>query len=209
MKLLNAVVRLPAVKRLPAVLALLALPFVAACDENNAVSVRLRLQDDLSGSILASALAVPTAPGAVETAAVGATFERQVELRGAKGRFTALDGLAVADVKFSGGGSDGGLRWVRVEIPTGPAAQWPDVFVPLEEAERRSAAEAFEASSSGRDVGRTFKVEIELPGPVISNGASGKLRGTKNTSDGRVAMLVIPIDAARAGRETLVWQLTW
>ncbi len=196
-------------KLLHAVVALLALTLVTACDEDNAVSVRLRLQEDMSGTILASALAVPTAPGAVEAAAVGATFERQVELRGTKGRFTALDGLAVADVKFSGGASESGLRWVRIEVPTGPAAQWPDVFVPLQEPERRSAAEAFEASGSGRDVGRTFKVEIELPGPVISNGASGKLRGTKNTSDGRIATLVIPIDAARAGRDTLVWQITW
>ncbi len=196
-------------KLLHAVVTLLLVSLLSACDEDNAVSVRLRVQENLSGTILTSALAAPSGPGAVETAAVGASFDRQVELHGAKGRFTSLEGLAIGDIRFSAGSSESGLRWVRVEVPTGEAAQWPSLFVPLGEPERRSAAEAFEVSGSTRDVGRTFKIEIELPSTVISNGASGKLRGTKNTSDGRVAVLVLPIDAARAGRETLVWQLTW
>jgi hypothetical protein len=189
--------------------ALSLLACLSACDEDNAVSVRLRVQENLSGTILTSALAQPTGAGAVETAATGASFDRQVELRGAKGRFASLDGLAIGDVRFSGGASESGLRWVRVEVPTGPEAKWPKLFVPLDEAERRSAAEAFEVSGAARDVGKSFKIEIELPATVISNGASGKVRGTKNTSDGKTAVLVLPIDAAVAGRVPLVWQITW
>jgi len=191
-------------------LSVLCLAFlVSACDEDNAISVRLRLQENLSGTVITSALAQPVGPGAVENAAQGATFDRQVEMRGAKGRFAALDGLKIGDVRFSGGASESGLRWVRVDVPTGADAAWPALFVPLDEAARRSAAEAFEVTGQARDVGKTFKIEIELPASVVSLGATGKVRGMKSTSDGRVATLIVPIEAARAGKEPLVWQLTW
>lgn len=190
-------------------LALVPVLLLSACDEDNAISVRVRLQENLSGTVITSALAQASAPGAVETAAQGATFDARVELLGAKGKFEALDGLKIGDVSFSGGASESGLRWVRVEVPTGPDAKWPALFVPLDEAARRSAAEAFEVGSEARDVGKTFKVEIELPAPVVSLGATGKLRGSKSTQDGKVATLVVPIAAAREGREPLVWQITW
>lgn len=197
MKLLRALV----------VLSLLAL--LTGCDEDNAVSVRLRLSQDLSGTIITSGLAQSSGPGAVEQATVGASFDRQVALRGAKGRFPALDGLKVGDLVFSGSVPEAGLRSCRVEVPTGPEAVWPSLFVPLTEAERRSATEAFEVAGKSRDVGRTFKIEIELPSSVVSNGATGKVRGTKNTSDGAIATLIVPIEAAREGKEPLVWHITW
>lgn len=196
-------------KLLRALTALCLLAFVSACDEDNAISVRLRLEENLSGTVITSALAQPAGPGAVEAAAEGATFDRQVELRGAKGRFAALDGLKIGDLRFSAGASESGLRWARVEVPTGPDARWPALFVPLDEAARRSAAEAFEVGTQARDVGKTIKIEIELPAAVVSLGASGKLRGTKSTSDGKTATLIVPIEAARTGKEPLVWQITW
>lgn len=185
------------------------LVLLSACDENNAISIRLRVQEDLSGVVMTSALAQPSGPGAVESAATGATFDREVALRGAKGKFAALEGLAVGDVRFSAGSSESGLRWVRVEVPTGAEAQWPALFVPLSEPERRAAAEAFELSREARDVGKTFRIEIELPAAIVSNGATGKVRGMKNASDGRLASLTVPIEASRAGTEPIVWQLTW
>jgi len=196
-------------KLLRALMALVLVVLATGCEEDNAISVRLRVTEDLSGTVITSALAVPAGPGAVEQAATGASFDRQVSLRGAKGRFGSLEGLAIGDVRFSAGASDSGLRWARVEVPTGAEARWPALFVPLTEAERRSAAEAFEVSGDAGDVGRKFKIEIELPSEVVSNGATGKVRGTKNTSDGKTATLVVPIEAARNGKEPLVWQITW
>jgi hypothetical protein len=190
--------------------AVLALAFLAtACDEEDAISVRVRLDADMKGSLITSALAAPTGPGAVESASSGVTFEREVVLRGAKGRFESLDGLSVGDVRFAAGRGDGGLSWIRVEVPTGPDARWPALFVPIGEAERRSAAEAFELSGGARDLGRTFQVSIELPAEVVSHGLRGKLRGTKNASDGKVATLTVPVQPAREGTEPLVWQITW
>jgi len=195
---------------LPRFLAVLSLAFLAtACDEDDAVSIRVRLDKDLSGTLITSALAQPGAPDAVESAATGVTFERQVALRGAKGRFAKFDGLAVGDVRFTAGSTDSGFSYARIEVPTGADASWPSLFVPLNEAERRSAAEAFELSGGAQDLGRTFQIRIELPAPVVSNGTKGKLRGSKNDSDGNVATLTIPIQAAREGKEPLVWQITW
>lgn len=192
-----------------ALLAPVLLLLAAGCDEDNAISARLRVTEDLSGTVITSALAVPTGPSDVELATTGVTYDRQVALRGAKGRFGSLEGLAIGDVRFSAGSSSSGLRWVRVEVPTGPEARWPALFVPLSEPERRAAAEAFEIGTQRSEVGKTFKIEIEVPGDVVSNGATGKLRGTKNTSDGKVASLIVPVEAARNGKEPLVWQITW
>jgi hypothetical protein len=182
---------------------------LAACDEDNAVSARLRLRPDLSGTIVTSGLAQPTGAGAVEERVVGATFEHRVALQGASGRFPSLPGLSLADIGFGAGTPEGGLRWCRVEVPTGEDEQWPGLFVPLSEEERLAAADAFDPSGRARDTGRTLKIEIELPGPVVGNGVVGRVRGTKNTADGATATLIVPIVAAREGTEPLVWHLTW
>ncbi len=195
---------------LPRFLAVLSLALLAtACDEDDAISIRVRLDKDLGGTLITSALAQPVAPDAVAASASGVTFERQVALRGAKGRFTKFDGLIVGDVRFAAGTTDSGFSYVRVEVPTGPDARWPALFVPLTEVERLSAAEAFELSGDAQDLGRTFQIRIELPGTIVSNGTKGKLRGSKNDSDDNVATLRVPIQAAREGKEPLVWQITW
>ncbi|MBL8862784.1 MAG: hypothetical protein JNK02_12360 [Planctomycetes bacterium] len=194
----------------PARLAILALALLASgCDEQDAVSIRVRLDPGLSGTLITSSLVQPAAPGEVENETRGVAFERSVGLRGAKGRFERFDGLVVGDVRFAAGTGDGGLSWARVEVPTGPDARWPNLFVPLSEAERRAAADAFEISSDRRDLGKSLLIRLELPAEAVSNGVRGKLRGSKNTSEGKTATLTVPLQAARDGREPLVWQITW
>ncbi len=185
------------------------IPFLAGCDEDNTLSLRLQVRPDLSGTIVASSLALPSGPGAVEEQAVGAAFDRRAELQGATGRFAALTGLKIGDIQFAGGTPEGGLRWMRVELGMGANARWCDLFLPLSEADRRAAAQAFDPSGSAKDVGKVLKIEVELPSDVIGNGATGKVRGTKNNSDGATATLIVPIAAAREGTEPLVWHLTW
>jgi len=196
--------------KLPSPIACAALTLLLhSCDEDNAVSARLRLRADLSGTIVVSALAAPGAPGAVEERAVGATFEHRVTMQGASGRFPSLPGLNLADITFAAGTPEGGLRWCRVEVPTGAAAEWPALFVPISEEERLAAADAFDPSGRARDIGRTLKLEIELPGPAVGNGVTGRVRGTKNTADGSIATLIVPIVPAREATDPLVWHLTW
>jgi hypothetical protein len=189
---------------------LVALPLVlSGCDENDAVSIQVRLKDDGTGTLTVCGMLLPTAPARVETASKGVEFDRRVELSAATGRFTALTGAAVADITFSSGEGEGGFRFVKVVVPQGAAAQWPDIFVPFDERARIDAAGALDPSGKSKDIGSNLKIVVELPAPAIGNGVTGKVRGTKASIEGSTATLVVPIQHARAGTEPLVWHLTW
>jgi hypothetical protein len=192
-----------------AVLALLAPLTLGACDESDAVSVHLRLRADFQGTITTSGLVAAAGPNRVESASTGAAFDDRAEVAAASGRFAALNGLKVGDIAFAAGEADEGFRFIKVTLPQGAAAQWPNLFVPLDEAARLKAAGALDPSGKSKDVGTSLKIEIELPGAVIGNGVQGKVRGTKFTSEGAIATLIVPVQAARGATEPLVWHLTW
>lgn len=189
---------------------LFALPLVlSGCDENDAVSIQVRLKDDGTGSFTVSGMTIPSEAARVEAAAQGVTFDRRVELSAATGRFVALTGTSVADITFSAGEGEGGFRFVKVIVAQGAAAQWPDTFVPFDERARLDAAGALDPSGKSKDIGSNLKIVIDLPAPAVSNGVTGKVRGTKTSVDGSTATLVVPIQAARGGTEPLLWHLTW
>lgn len=189
---------------------LIALPLLCcACDENDAVSIKVRLKDDGSGSFTTSGILQPPAPARVEVATKGVTYDKRVELSAATGRFTALTGITVADIEFKSGEGDGGFRFVTVTVPQGASSQWPDVFVPFDERTRLDAASAMDPSGKSKELGANLEIEFELPAPVIGNGVTGKVRGTKASIEGATATLVVPIQASRGASEALVWHLTW
>lgn len=188
--------------------------FLAGCDENDAVSVKVRLKDDGSGTLTVSGMVMPTEPSAVERAAAagptsGLAFDKRVELSAASGRFTALTGISVADIAFASGEGEGGFRFVTVTVPQGNNARWPATFVPFDERTRLDAAGALDPSGKAKDVGQNIKIEIELPAPGVGNGVTGKVRGTKASLEGATATLVVPIQASKGATEPLVWHLTW
>jgi hypothetical protein len=188
----------------------LALPFVlSGCDENDAVSIQVKLKDDGSGTLTVSGMLLPAEPSKVEAASQGVQFDRRVELSAASGRFTALTGATVADITFNSGEGEGGFRFVKVVVPQGAGAQWPDAFVPFDERARLDAAGALDPSGKSKDIGSNLKVVIELPAPAIGNGVTGKVRATKASIEGSTATLIVPIQNSRAGTEPLVWHLTW
>lgn len=194
--------------RLPGLL--LALPlFLSACDENDAVSIKVRLKDDGSGTLTVSGILLPPAPARVELATKGVAYDKRVEMSAATGRFAALTGISVADIEFKSGEGEGGFRYVRVTLPQGASSQWPDAFVPFDERTRLDAAGALDPSGKAKDLGSNLKIELELPAPVVGNGATGKVRGTKVSIEGATATLVVPIQPARGASEPLVWHLTW
>jgi len=182
---------------------------LTGCDGDDAVSIRIRLREDGAGTLTSSGILIPADPSRVEAGTRGVDYENRVQMSAAIGRFTALSGVTVSDIGFSSGEGEGGFRFVKVTIPQGAAALWPDVFVPMDETARLKAAGALDPSGKSKDVGATIKIEIELPAPVIGNGVTGKVRGTKASVEGSTATLVVPVVAARGAPEPLVWHLTW
>lgn len=182
---------------------------LTGCDENDAVSIQVRLKDDGSGTLTVAGMTIPGAPTRVETATTGVGFDKRVELSAATGRFTALSGAAVSDITFQAGEGEGGFHYVKVVVPQGAAATWPDTFVPFDERARLDAAGALDPSGKSKDVGSNLKITLELPAPAVGSGVTGKVRGTKASTEGSTATLVIPIQGSRGGLEPLVWHLTW
>lgn len=190
--------------------ALCVLPLVlSGCDENDAVSIQVRLKDDGTGTFTVAGMSLPGGPSRVEAGTQGVSFDRRVELSAATGRFTTLTGASVADITFSAGEGDGGFRYVKVTVPQGADSHWPDTFVPFDERARLDAAGALDPSGKSKDVGSNLKIVVELPAPAIGNGVTGKVRGTKASIEGSTATLVLPIGGSRSGTEPLVWHLTW
>jgi hypothetical protein len=190
-------------------LCLLALVSLCACDDDDAVSIRIRLRDDGSGTLMTSGLTVPADATRVEGATKGVQVDKRVQVSAALGRFTALTGVSVADIVFTSGEGEAGFRYLKVTVPQGQAAQWLDSFMPLDERARLDAAAALDPSGKSKDIGATLKIEIEMPATIVGDGATGKVRGTKNSDAGTTATLVVPIQGARAATEPLVWHLTW
>ena len=185
---------------------LLALP---ACDETDAVAVRVRLRDDLSGTIRTSGLALPGGDGPLQQSSEGAVWGSRVEMLCATGTFVDVSKLRVADITFGAGSGGQGIGFAQVTIPRGPDVRWPRAFVPLSSDERKSAAGALDPTGKSDAVGATLKIEVELPSAVVGNGVLGKPRGTKASAEGAVATLVVPIDTMSTPGDPVVWHLTW
>ena len=168
---------------------------LSACDETDAVAVRIRLRDDFSGTVRTSGLVLPADEGEIQRASQGVTWGNRVAVTCATGTFTAIENLRIADIEFGAGGADQALGFARVVVPRGEAARWVKAFVPLDANQRKEAAGALDPSGRTIEVGATIKIELELPAAVIGNGLTGKTRGTKVSSEGAIATLVVPLDS--------------
>jgi hypothetical protein len=195
------------IQTLAVVLAMSAL--LSACDESDAVSVRIHVRPDLSGTFTASALE-RTPEGArapIETKGVG--WKSRVDLRCATGDFTKLSEVAISDASLSAGETPGGLCFLRLSLPRGPDVHWARELVPLSAAERKDATAAFDSSGNAAEVGSMVKFEITLPSDAVGNGLTPRPRGAKVKAEGGVATLVVPVEVALSPGDPLVWHLTW
>jgi hypothetical protein len=181
----------------------------AACDETDAVAVRIRVEPDLSGVVATSGVRVPDPAAPMEHVSSGVTWTGRLNLVCALGEFESLSELAIEDVTFEAGSAGATLSYVEVTLPRGPQARWPRALVPLSEDERRDAARTLDPAGRLRAVGDTVKLELELPERVIGHGLSSRTLGAKEKADGTKATLVVPLASALEPGEPLIWNVTW
>jgi len=188
----------------------LLLALLCACDEDDAASVRLRLDSGGGGVLHASSLAVPAEAGVVEASLAGVAETRRAAIVVASGRYADINALKVGDITFKSGSSGGSLRWLEVQVPQGAQARWQRQFVPLEEAARLDTVSAFTSDPRARTIGAEFKLVVELPAGVVSQGLAGvRVRGARGESEGSTATLTIPIERSREAQGPVSWQITW
>ncbi|MEW6745719.1 MAG: hypothetical protein AB1486_23465 [Planctomycetota bacterium] len=181
----------------------------SACEEEDVVSIRLAVSNDLSGTIACSTLLIPAESGPLEKAGVGIDWNNRATLVCAAGSFASLSRLQLEDISFSASDAAAGIRSIRVILPRGPAARWPRTVAPSSAAERERAARTFDASGRWDRIGAVLKLVIDLPGNVVGHGVSLRARGIKEAADLARATLIVPLDVAATEGMPLVWHLTW
>jgi hypothetical protein len=190
---------------------------VAGCGEEDATSLRITLNADQSGEVLTSAIALPETPGPIEAASSGADWNARAAVHVARGKFASIDALKLADLGFevidapSKGSGSSAQRLLVVTLPRGPEARWLRLLtIPQGDVRQRATAALDPAAKSRASrYGTVAKIEITLPGPVISNGFQGKVRGATSAADDRVATLMVPVEAAFETGEPIRWHLSW
>lgn len=191
------------------VLTLVPLALLSGCDETDAAAVRLKLANDLSGTLTTSALELPAAGGAVGERTQGIEWTSHVSMVCSAGSFAKLADVKLFDVAISAQVNADGLSYLHITLPRGEAAAWARALVPLSAEDRKKSAAAFDPSGKSDQVGATVKFEISLPSNVIGNGLQGRTRGVKVSAENEVATLIVPLETALTAGEPLVWHVTW
>ena len=192
-----------------AVLLSLFLFALGACDETDAVAIRIHLRDDFSGQVTTSNVALMPAESPLQQATQGVEWQSRAEILCSAGHFGSLGSLKLSDIALSSGDGGEGLAFVRISLPRGEAAKWCKVMIPMSAEERSTAAAALDPEGKTKNVASSIKLEIELPGNVVGNGLTGRVRGIKLKDEGATATLIVPLDVAQTPGDPIVWHLTW
>jgi hypothetical protein len=182
---------------------------LSACDETDAVAIRVRLHEDFSGQVTTSNVALLESEAPLQQATQGVEWQSRAQIVCAAGHFAALGSVKMADIEWNTGDGGGGLAFVRIALPRGQSARWHKLLVPLSAEERTQAAAALDPSGRSKNVASMIKIEIELPSAVVGNGLTGRTRGIKAKAEGTTATLIVPLDVAAAEGDPIVWHLTW
>ncbi len=200
----------------------------AGCGEEDASSVRIRLNPDFSGTISTSSIVITPVPpagssglpgsaGVISSAGAepvlsGAIVTNRGQLVMTAGTFAELDLLKVADITFEYGGGHKS-PFVKVTIPRGKAALWPKALGVPDEAMRAATAKALVPESKSSAIGSVTTLRFAVPDncKIVSVGVSGRARGLNTAADETNASITIPMAVARGefGTEPLVWHITW
>ena len=173
------------------------------------MAIRIHLHDDFSGQVTTSNVALMPAESPLQQATQGVEWQSRAEILCSAGRFSSLSALKIAYIALSSGDGGDGLAFVRVSLPRGEAAKWSKVMSPMTAEERASATAALDPENKTKNVASSIKVEIELPGNVVGNGLTGRVRGIKLKDEGATATLIVPLDVAQTAGDPIVWHLTW
>ncbi len=181
---------------------------IPACDTSDASSVKVTLHADLSGELLTSAMAVPAQPDASQASVGGITWRSRGAITMAQGGFTDINTLNIGGITFKAEGATG-EPILRVRIPRGPGAKWPSAFTVASGEARKAASKALDPTAKASTIGEMFKLEVSVPGVVISAGSDSKLRGVNSSFEETRATIAIPVDIATTEGEPLTWHITW
>ncbi|HZN41280.1 MAG TPA: hypothetical protein VFD82_20910 [Planctomycetota bacterium] len=195
-------------RNLSSLCALVALLFTS-CAGNELVGVHISLQNDGSGLVTTRMLMEPQTTGSPEANAQGVTWKGRAGLVCAQGSFQQL-----RDLKLGGGSLhfvadlEGVNTSLRVFVKRDPNAQWVRDLVP-EQTQRQAMARVYDPTGRTKEIGDVVRLEISVPGKVISSGVEPSGRGIESAHESKRAYLLIPVRAALEKGNDLVWSVSW
>ena len=180
-----------------------------SCTGNELVGVHISLQNDGSGLVTTRMLMEPQTTGNPEANAQGVTWKGRAGLACAQGSFQHLRELKL------GGGSlhfvadlEGVNTSLRAFVKRDPEAQWVKDLVP-EQRQRQAMAKVYDPTGRTKEIGDVLRLEISVPGKVISSGVEPSGRGIEAAHESKRAYLLIPVRAALEKGNELVWSVSW
>ena len=189
----------------------LSLFLLAGCEEEDIVSLRIRVAADLSGSLTTSGLALPATAGAVESAGNGIAWIDRANVITASGSFKDLSEVQVGEIRFHYQ-HDGELNVLEVNLPRGEDVAWVRAFVPAvldDPARRSSMSRSLDPEGQAKRLGTTVKLVLELPADIVASGINPRARRLKQETDHGHAELIVPVEVALGEGPPIRWHLTW
>ncbi len=203
---------LASVGRSPWVVLFLALGlclFGMGCDEDDVVFIRIEMNDDLSGTLTTCGVRIPDGSTDFGGGVGGVKWETRARLECATGSFSRLEDLRIGDLTFSGGVLDDGFSYMKATLPRGSSASWPRELLPETIAERRAALLALDPKGRAGRIGTSIKLEILLPGTMVSQGVQPVLPGVEVEKEKNKSIVVFPLKRVTEEGDPVVCHLTW
>lgn len=179
------------------------------CDDSDASNISITVNNDLSGTIRSTRLAIPETPSAVQPTSGGVSWDAAAQITTARGEFKALSALTFEDITFSCETTSRGLNVLRVTLPRGPDAKWVRALTQPSADKRKATTAAIYPDQKESRLGSVIAISISLPTAPISHGAAPLIAGISEAVDKNIATLSIRADVATKPGNEIVWDLTW
>ena len=185
------------------------LAVLPACGDQDVVGLHLRLGADGKGVLTTRSLLPSETAGPAEGRVEGVSFQGRANLHCSQGTFSNITDVRIGGIRFGGWRPTDDSPSLTVYVPLGEDADWARMLAPAV-ADQDKATKVFDPTGATNGLGRTVKLEVELPGDVVSFGTFPRTRGVQEEKDGRLVQLWIPVDRALTkGQSDLRWDFSW
>ncbi|GAB4147289.1 MAG: hypothetical protein Fur0037_15440 [Planctomycetota bacterium] len=172
------------------------------------MGIHVRLLRDGTGTLTARALSQPAEPGQAEAVVQGVAWLDRAELTFSQGSFQDVKDLSFGGIRFLGDVQNPDRPGLRILVPRGPDAAWVKALAPSEDLRRR-IAKVYDPTGKSLDPAPSVRIDIVLPGNVVSAGVQPAGRGVEADHERDRAWLSIPIAKASEKGEELVFDVSW
>lgn len=195
----------------PRLMLLLAAVFVtlAGCSSQDPVGVRVNLSQSGSGTIAVAALSLPEISKELSTRSKGVDWSMDARLSVTTGKFDALDGLAVDDLRIRSKdfGADGSGT-IRISLPCGDEAKWFR-SLHVSPSDRGVLRKTLEQSINEVELHENVTITVAVDGARVAGSLVQPIPRVTVGSKDETCTMVVPLEILESRTEPMVLVLNW